>query len=278
MAPPQFKNLGKKTADLFKKQYDYKNELKVVSKSSGAKIESGGYQAKGGLVGYTKANWTDSILGDAEMEIHSSGTAKQQFKLNNITDGVNATFVATGAGAVSVDTTYEQDLVSANFKAAHNLRKSSTALSASAVCGYEGVLVGGNINFDVANLAAPTDYNFGAEYSQKDLTATLVTSNKLEDITASYFQKVSGDVQLGASITVKPETGTRLFTFGTNYVLDKATTIKAKANSSGIVGTSVTHVLAAPKAKVCISAEFDSLASDSLRAQKLGVSVNLGEF
>jgi hypothetical protein len=46
-------DIAKSAKDLFKKGYDYKNEVKVVSESSGVKVESGGYQAKG-ICGYTK--------------------------------------------------------------------------------------------------------------------------------------------------------------------------------------------------------------------------------
>lgn len=276
MPAPHFNNLGKKAKDLFKKQYDYKNEVKVTSKASGVKLESGGYQAKG-LNGYTKANWTDAYLGAIEIEAHSGGTAKGQFKLSGVTDGVNVTVAGAGSGNVSVETTYEQDLISCNVKATRSA-KGSTGILASAVLGLEGVSVGGQVNLDLEQLGSPKDYNLGAEYSQKDLTASLVTSNKGEDITASYFQTVSKSLKLGSSMLVKPEAGTRLFTFGTEYALDPATTIKAKADSNGIIGTSVTHTLANPALKLQVSAQFDGLSSDVLSAQKFGVSVSLGDF
>jgi len=276
MPSPHFNNFGKKAKDLFKKQYDYKNEIKVTSKAAGVKLESGGYQAKG-LNGYTKANWTDAYLGDIEIEAHSGGVAKGQFKLNGVTDGVNVTVSGAGTGSMAVETTYEQDLISCNVKATR-CPKGSTGIVASAVLGLEGVSVGGQVTLDLANMGSPKDYNLGAEYTQKDLTASLVTSNKGEDITASYYQTVSKSLKLGSSMLVKPEAGTRLFTFGTDYALDSATTVKAKADSNGIIGTSITHTLADPNAKLCFSAQFDGLSSDVLSAQKFGVSVNLGDF
>jgi len=277
MAPPQFKNLGKATKDLFKKGYDYKNEVKVVSNANGVKIESGGYQAKG-LVGYTKANWKDAHFGDLELELHSSGVAKKQCKLNNVAEGVNVTVAGSCCGKMSLESTYEQDMVAATFSAAHNLGKGSTDLSMSAVFGLDGVSVGGTVDLSAANMGSPSDYNLGAQYCQKDLTASVVSSNKGENITASYYQKLSSSMQLGASMLVKPEAGTRLFTFGTNYTLDSATTVKAMANSSGIVSSSVTHTLANPAMKLCVSAQFDALSSNCFSAQKMGVSVNLGDF
>jgi len=267
----QFKDLGKKAKDLFKKQYDYKNEVKVINNSSGVKVETGGYQAKA-LTGYSKVNFSDATLGAVEIELHSCGLTKGQTKFKGVTDGVDVTLAGSAKDA-SVEATYVNDSVSVQAKLSRSFKSSSTAIAASAVVGVDGVSVGGSINLDAADPASPKDYNVGAEYTQKDLTASLVTSNMGQDITASYFQKVSGDLTLGSSMVVKPDAGSRLFTFGGAYTLDKATSLKAKADSNGIVGTSVTHSLSGNFMKMVVSAQFDALSSDVLSAQKLGVSL-----
>lgn len=269
--PIQFKDFGKKAKDLFKKQYDYKNEVKVVSNASGVKVETGGYQAKG-LTGYSKVNFTDKTLGDVELEAHSCGVTKGQLKFKNVTDGVDAT-IAASAKDLSAETTYNKGSLACQAKVTHGFAKSNTGLAASAVLGVDDVSVGANVNLCCANPNSPKDYNVGAEYAQKDLIASLVTSNQGNDITASYFQKVSDDLVLGSSMLVKPDAGSRLMTFGGEYSLDEATTLKAKADSNGIVGTSITHTLAKPALKFCVSAQFDALSSDVLSAQKLGVSL-----
>lgn len=275
MAPPQFKDLGKKAKDLFKKSYDFKNELKVVSKADGVKLENGGVMGKT-LVGHTKANWTDQYLGDIEVEAHSCGIAKGQFKLKKVTDGVDVTVAGGACGAVSVEATYVQTNVSATVKADHNLNKGSTGVLACAVLGFDGVSVGGTVSVDASG--SPKDYNVGAQYSQKDLTASLVTSNKGDDITMSFFQNYSKSTCLGASMLIKPEDGSRVFSFGTDHQLDCKTAIKAKADSNGVVGTAVSHVLANPAMKFCVSAEFDALGADVCKAQKFGISLNFGDF
>lgn len=276
MPPPQFKDLGKKAKDLFKKQYDYKNEMKVTSKAGGVKLESVGLSAKSGLVGSTKANWKDEYLGDIEVEAHSSGIAKGQFKLSNITDGVNVTVAGDAAGALSAEAVYAQENVAATAKASHNLNKGSTTVMASATVGFDAVSVGGQVNLDASG--SLKDYNLGLEYATKDLTASVVTSSKADDVTVSYFQKLSCCTVLGASMLVQPESGTRLYTFGTDYKLDKSTGVKVKADSKGVVGTAVTHTLADPKMKVGVSAEFNAAGADAFKAQKFGVSLSFGEF
>jgi len=275
MAPPQFKNLGKKAADLFKKNYDYKNEVKVTSKSGGVKIETGGYQAKG-LAGYTKANWTDAYLGDVEVEAHSTGTAKGQFKLKNVGGtGAATTISGTGSGDLAAETVYETDKLAATLKVSHNLSKACTGVALSAVLGMEGISVGGSL---ALKGSTPTDYNIGAEYAQKDLVAALVTSSKGEKITASYYQSLSKRCQLGSSMLVSPEAGTRVFGFGCNYGLDANTTLRSKIDSNGIVGESIEHIVANPNLKLQVSAQFDALGSDPMVAQKFGLSLSLGDF
>lgn len=268
----QFKDLGKKAKDLFKKKYDYKNEVKVVSNANGVKVETGGYQSSG-LAGYTKANFSDKMLGDVELEAHSTGVTKAQLKYKNVADGVDVTLNGSACGNLSVETTYAQDSIWGTASVSHSLSKGATKIALSAVIASDGVSVGGSVNLDAANPTSPSDYNMGAEYSQSDLTASLVTSNQGNDITASYFQKVSGDLSLGASMLVQPDAGSRLFTFGGDYSLDASTGVKAKCDSNGIVGTAITHNLAKPNCAFTISAQFDALSSDVLAAQKLGVSV-----
>jgi len=275
MAPPQFSNLGKKTKDLFKKTYDFRNEVKVTSKASGVKLENGGALGKS-VNGYTKANWKDQYLGDVEVEAHSSGVAKAQFKLCKVTDGVDLTVAGAACGGVSVEAAYVQDFVSANAQVCHNLNKSTTCVVASAVFGFEGISIGGVVALDASG--SPKDYNVGAEYAQKDLIASIVTSKKCEDINISVFHNVCPAMQLGASMAVQPEKSARTYTFGTEYKLDKTTTVKAKATSEGIVGTSVTHNLASPAMKVQLSSEYNVLSDDVFKAQKFGVAVNLGEY
>lgn len=279
--PPQFKDLGKKASDLFKKSYDFKNEVKVINKAANSvKLESGGYQAKS-LTGYCKANWTDDSLGDFELEAHSSGSTRAKLVCKKVSD-VGITIEGNAEGKLTLEASTSlspmSTAVAVSAKVSHNLEKQSTGILASAVLGQDGVSVGLNCDLDVANPSVPRDYNVGAQYSQKDLTATIVTSNQGNDITASYFQNICKDLCLGSSMCVKPDSGSRTFVFGGEYVMDKQTTLKFKTDSNGIVGTAVSHVLANPSCKVNASAQFDSLSSDLFAPQKFGLSVSFGDF
>lgn len=71
--PPQFKDFGKKVSDLLKKGFDYKNEVKVVTKSAnGVSIETSAVHAKG-VEGACKINHKDKELG-GEVEVNVSST------------------------------------------------------------------------------------------------------------------------------------------------------------------------------------------------------------
>jgi len=273
--PPQFSNLGKKTKDLFKKQYEYKNEMKVVSKAENSVVvESGGYYQAKGLAGYSKVNWTDKSIGAFEVEAHSNGEYKGKLTTNKY-EGVG--LVLEGApAALSVEATYSKDAFAASTKLTHNIEKGDTKVNVGAVIGFDGISVGGNCDFNAANPSSPTDYNIGAECSQKDLIGTIVTTDELRDITASYFQTISSRLVLGSSLTVKPES--RIFVTGGEYNLDKFTTLKFKADSVGVVGTAITHTLTSPAAKLAASAQFDTQSSNPFSPQKFGLSVCFGDF
>lgn len=272
----QFANINKKTKDLFKKQYDFKNEVKVTTNAGGFKLESGGYNDRAGLTGYTKANFTDANFGDVELEGHSDGTTKGQFKLKNAAkSGADVTVAGTLCGDLSLEAAYEKDMVATTLKLAHNLNKGSTAAILSAVMNSDGVSVGGAVDLD-ALTGSVADYNVGMEYSQKDLTASIFTTNQGNDITVSYFQKLSANMQLGGSMFVKSDSA-RLFTFGGEYNMDKDTVIKSKATSKGILGVAVTHTLRDQGVKVCVSSEHDT-KGETMAAQKFGVSFAFGDL
>jgi len=273
--PPQFSNLGKRAKDLFKKQYDYKNEVKVISKAdNGVVVESGGYYQAKGLAGYSKVNWTDKNVGAFEVEAHSSGEYKGKLVTNKY-EGVGVTLEGAPA-SLSVEAAYSKEAFAASAKVTHNIDKGDTNVNLGAVIGFDGISVGGNCDLNAANPSSPTDYNIGAECAQRDLVGTIVTSNKLIDITASYFQTISSRLVLGSSLTVKPDS--RIFVTGGEYNLDKFTTLKFKGDSVGVVGTAISHTLVNPAAKVSASAQFDTQSSNPFSPQKFGVSLSFGDF
>jgi len=247
----------------------------VISRAdNGVVVESGGYYQAKGLAGYSKVNWTDKNIGAFEVEAHSSGDYRGKLVTNKY-EGVGFTLDGAPAG-LAVEAAYSKEAFAASAKVSHNLDKSDTTVNVGAVIGFDGISVGGSADFNVANPSSPTDYNIGAEASQRDLVGTIVTSNKLVDITASYFQIISPRLVLGSSLTVKPDS--RIFVTGGEYSLDKYTTLKFKGDSAGIVGTAISHILINPAVRVSASAQFDTQSSNPFSSQKFGVSLAFGDF
>jgi len=269
MAPPKFADIGKKAKDLFKKQYDYKNEFKVISKS-GAKVETTATQVKGGIQGNVKGNFKDDLFGDVEIEAGSS-TLKGQFKKGKVIDGLDIT-TSGSQDSVAVDTLYSKNMVTGTLKGTYKF-SGATAVAASLSVGCDGVTLGGSA--DIKD-GAVKDYNVGAQYATKGIIAALVTAKQGSDLTGSYFQGLGKDATVGASVTSKAD-NSRTFTVGGEYKLDKATTLKIKASEKGIVDAAVTHTLSNPALKFNFAAQFDAKA-EVLSAQKYGVSFTVGDF
>jgi len=271
--PAQFKDLGKKAKDLFKKQYDYKNEVKVINSTSGVKIESGLAQ---GFAGYSKANWTDETLGKCEVELHSTGVAKAKCTIAKVVEGCDLTVAGDAAGDVSVEAVYSQDAFVASAKVVHNVDKSSTDLFAAASAGMGDITVGADVTLDSS--FAPSSYNAGAQYAAGDITAAVVTGKNFSVLTALAHYKFDKKLVLGASADYNTAKGDTKFAVGTDYSLDKSTSVRAKFASDSTIGLAFSHALSNPSMKVGVSSQHNALGDNIFAAQKFGISLTFGEY
>jgi hypothetical protein len=279
--PPQFKDFGKKVNDLLKKQFDFKNEIKTVNKSSnGVSIETSANQGKDGLAGNCKINHKDKELGgEVEFNVSTAGNAgatNAKITFDKLIPNGKVSVSGNANPSATVEATYAKDFFAGTLNASSNFN-GKQGLNASGALGFDGVAVGGTASCCLAS-GSVKDYSFGAEYSQKDLTASLVTTNKGEDATTSFFQKLSNTFSIGTRLTIEGEAGTRTLAVGGEYRLDSATTVKKSLNSNGICNVAVTHVLTNPALKLNVAGQFDVLSSDCLKANKMGVCVTLGDF
>jgi len=178
---------------------------------------------------------------------------------------------------LSVEAAYSNAPACVTAKVTHNAVKKETIASLAAMVGYDGIAVGGHVDVNANNPGSPTEYNIGAECVQKDLQVTVATSNKLNDITVSYFQTVSPRLVLASSLAVKGD-ASREFTFGGEYEVEKPTKLKFKADTKGVVAASVTHTLSDPAVKILAAAEFNTQSADVFAPQQLGLSLSFGDF
>lgn len=278
--PPQLKDFGKKVNDLFKKGHDFTNSVKTINKSSnGVGIETSAVTGKA-LVGACKITHSDKSLGgDVEVNVSSAGNASAtnaKVTFTKLIPSGKLSISGNAAPLATVEATFAKDFFAGILTLKSNLA-GKNGLNASGSIGYDGVAVGATAAVCLT-AGSVLDYNVGAEYAQKDLIASLVTSNKGDDITTSFFQKISPTFTLGTRLAIESAAGSRTLSVGSEYALDSATTLKTSASSTGIVNTSVSHILASPALKLNLSAQFDALSSDILKANKMGVGVTLGDF
>lgn len=269
--PFQYKDFHKKSKDLFKKQYDFKNELKVTSKSNGVKIESG---ASAGFAGGSKANWTHSTLGEIEIEAKSCGLVKGKVCKKGVADGVDITLNGTACGQLGLETTYATDALAATAKATYNSSKGTSALMVCATVGMGDITCGGQVDLD--GTGALSNYSAAVQYTTKDLVADIM-AEKFETLYAHTYHRVSASTQIGTFAIVKGG-GDYCLGLGTEHSIGAGLGVKAKADSTGGVAIALTHTLADPKMKVGVSAQYNALGDQTFKAEKFGISVNFGDF
>lgn len=269
----QWNKLGKSCNDLFKKKYDFSNSISTKNTSGDVTVEA---QATRGnaLVGKTTMTVKNSKYGELEVALRTDAkddNAAGKLTLNKLSDGLEVT-IKGSKKAVNVDTVLNKGnvTVTAGFS-------SASKANAAVVLSNDGLSVGGAVALDI-NSGEVSDYNVGTQWTSGDVTTTLVTSNKGEDITASYCQKVNGAL-IGAKFTLQPENNSRSLTIGTQWNLDDKTLVKAKLESSGVVSTVVEHRLASPSCLLGVSTSWNALAagSDILKAQACGVQLKFGD-
>jgi hypothetical protein len=276
--PPQYKDFGKKVSDLFSKGFDFKNELTVISKGTGSakgiEIESSACSGKS-LTGNLKASQKGTKLGaDAEINCGTTGNCSAKLTFGNLIPNGKLTTSINQDCNWNNEVAFSQDFFTGLFKFNTNF-SGKMGFSAAGAIGYDNVAVGGTVSGSDAGIK---DYNCGAEYSNGNLIAAMMTSDQGDNISCSFFQKISKGFSVGTQLAIQSEAGTRTLTVGSDYALDSVTNLKTTANSNGCVKAAVSHVLANPGCKINVSAEFDALSSDVLKANKMGVSFTLGDF
>jgi len=120
------------------------------------------------------------------------------------------------------------------------------------------------------------EYNVGAEYGHGPSTFTLSTAKKFESLIASYFVKAVPSVDLGVTVDASLPTGVGTLAVGSEYRLDRDTTLKVKADTDRLVSTSVEHRLFNPMLRMGVASEID--VKSGLEANRFGLSLTLGDF
>jgi len=285
--PPYYSNLGKKVKDLIKKKFDTKNELKTINKSAnGVQLESS-FGGDTSLSGVAKGKYDSSCKKfSLEGEFKTVGEVNGKISSKTLSPGLEVALSGKSLKTeAKLDCKYAKPFYAIAGDVTHFIDKGQTLLNGSSMIGFDGLSVGISGQVEPSSEDVLTDYNCGAEYTQSDLTVSLFTEKKGSVITASYWQKISGDCNLGVSLKMDPDVanemkeGQHVLTVAAQYQLDSATGVAIKGDTSGEVCGSIEHVLKNPSLKLGIGASFDSKKTTNLfAADKFGISCTFGDF
>jgi len=277
--PTQWTDFGKKTKDLFTKKYDFKHELKAVSKTEdGITIELG--VAGKTTAGFVKLS-AKRELGEGEVEFFSDPAKgdKAKFKLDKAIKNVAVTVNASSLDTFGVEVAVEQGSLAGKAEYKHSDR-STLGLSASWKAIKDSIL-GVSTDFEVkGGEVALKDWNLGVETQYQDTTVSVRTDQQRQDLVLSVFHKASPDLQVGTKLILQPTSAklTPSLVAGVEYNLSPVTTVKGRTNSTGVVGFAIEHRLKNPSVKLNVANEFDISKPHTTETRKFGVALAIGDY
>jgi voltage-dependent anion channel protein 2 len=285
--PPLWSNFGKSLKDLLTKKYDYKHQVVVKNNiSSDLNLESTvGLHEKdsGAFTGQVKAKYKNKDFGEVESEINThpnkdGATLQAEVKATKFYDGLTLSLRGLDVPTVRAGAEYRQESVATSLFV--EAGKESNAVEGTLAAGFDGFTVGGQAKYcSVHNLV---DYNFGAEYSQSDYYLTLKTAKKADELLAGYWHNIPTSrnklkTQVGAQVAWSLESGSKVFTVGTEHDIDETTSTKAKIDTAGVLAAVLEHRLTNPFLRLQLSANWR--VQDRVAAPKqFGVGLTFGDY
>jgi voltage-dependent anion channel protein 2 len=143
-----------------------------------------------------------------------------------------------------------------------------------AAIGADGFVAGAEVAYNVQD-GKISKYAAALGYSNSDYSVALHALNNFSTFSASYFHRVSADLEAGAKAVwdKKSVASNVALEVGGKYVLDKDAFAKAKVNNAGILGLGFTQTVR-PGVKVSLGGSFDT-ARFNENVHKLGLSLVL---
>lgn len=249
--PPSWRDLGKSAGDLLQKDYPIQGtslEVKTLTPSNvtfkvagqrsqdaqiAGDIEGKYVDFKNGLT-VTQA-WTTANLLRTQVEVDNLVAKGLKFDL------ATALNPAKAQKSAILTAIYKQP--SLHTRATVDLFKGPT-FTADTVVGRDGFLVGAEASYDVTT-GAITRYAGAVGFSAPEYAVTLHGLGNLSTFSASYYHKVSKDVEAGAKAIydTKSTLNGVAIEVGAKTYLDNAAFIKTKINNSGVLCLGYTQAL-----------------------------------
>jgi len=250
--PPSWKDLGKSSGDVLGKDFPISGtslEVKTSTPSNVTFKVNGTRNAKGGVInGDIEGKYTDRKHGLVFTQAWTtSNTLRTQVELENqIAKGLKIdlnTALTPDSGSKTAMLTAAYKQPGLHSRAFLDLFKGPT-FTADTVLGRDGFLVGGEASYNVTE-GKVTRYATAIGFSAPEYAVTLHGLGNLSTFTASYYHRVSPDVEAGAKAIYDTKATTQGVSLevGAKTYLDNAAFFKAKINNTGILALGYTQSL-----------------------------------
>ncbi|KAL0920885.1 hypothetical protein M5K25_007900 [Dendrobium thyrsiflorum] len=273
MGPGLYSEIGKRARDLLYKDFLTDQKFAITT-----------YTANGVVITATGTKKNDYILGELQSQLKSKNVTVD-LKANSESN-VLTTFTIDELGTPGLKTIIsfvlpDQKSGKVELQYLHDYTgiSASLGLTANPVVNISGSIgssklaVGADVSLDTAT-GNFTKYNAALNLTNADLIASLILSDKGDNLTASYYHLVSPltSTAVGAELTHSFSSNENTLTFGTQHALDPITTIKARFNNYGKASALIQHQWR-PKSLITLSAEVDTKAIE--KSSKVGLSLLL---
>ncbi|KAF8627435.1 hypothetical protein AX17_006249 [Amanita inopinata Kibby_2008] len=250
--PPSWKDLGKSSNDLLGKDYHFQGaslEVKTKTPSDVTFKVGGSRDSKNGAVaGDIEAKYTNRKHGLTFTQTWTTSNVLRSLVEveNQIAKGLKLDL----STSLQPDKNTKTALFNAAYKqsgihtrAALDLLKGPT-FTADTVLGRDGFLVGAEAAYNVTE-GNITRYALAAGYNAPEYAVTVHGLNNLYTFSASYYHRVSADVEAGAKAIydLKSTHGGVGIEVGAKTYLDPSAFVKAKINNAGVIALGYTQSL-----------------------------------
>ncbi|THH31242.1 hypothetical protein EUX98_g2955 [Antrodiella citrinella] len=250
--PPSWKDLGKSSNDLLGKDF-YLNgasiEVKTTTPTNVAFKVAGNQDAKSNLIaGDVEAKYSDKAHGVVFTQAWTTANVlRTQIEAeNHLAKGLKFDLSTTllpdsGKRTALFSSIYKQPGL--HTRAFLDVFKGPT-FTADTVVGRDGFLLGGEASYNVTE-GKVTRYAAAVGFSAPEYAVTLHGLGNLSTFAASYYHRVSNDVEAGAKAIYDTKATTQGVSLevGAKAFLDGAGFLKAKINNHGILALGYTQTL-----------------------------------
>jgi len=283
--PPSWKDLGKSSNDLLSKDYPFSGislEVKTKTPSKVAFKVAGARDSKSlGITGDLEAKYADYKNGLVLTNTWTTtNLLKSQIELDNyIAKGLKLDVATSlipdkGSKTALFNAIYKQSGI--HTRGTLDVFKGPT-FTADTVFGRDGFLFGAEAAYNVTE-GKITRYAAAVGYNAPEYAVTIHGLNNLNTFSASYYHRVSPDVEAGAKAVydTKATTPGVNLEVGAKAFLDSAAFVKAKINNAGILALGYTQTLR-PGVKAAFGLALDTQRLNDVAptgpAHKIGASI-----